>query len=48
MSRRKYEVTGEDDLSDIHSFYTDDRQRAEQVAELMRDDLEEVQVLEHS
>ena len=47
MSRRKYEVIGADDLGDIHSFQTDERQRAEEVAELMREDLERVELLEH-
>ena len=47
MARRKYEVTGEDDLGDIHSFHTDDRERAEEIAELMREDLERVELVEH-
>lgn len=47
MSKRKYEVSGEDDLGDIHSFHTDDRARAEEIAELMREDLEQVELLEH-
>ena len=48
MSRRRYEVTGEDDLGDIHSFQTDDRVRAEEIAELMREDLERVELLDHT
>ena len=47
MSRRKYEVFGEDDLGNVHSFHTDDRDRAEEIAELMREDLEHVELLEH-
>ena len=47
MTRRKYEVTGEDDLGDIHSFQTDDRARAEEIETLMRQDLESVELLEH-
>jgi hypothetical protein len=47
MARRKYEVTGEDDLGDIHSFHTDDRERAEEIAELMREDLERVELVEN-
>jgi hypothetical protein len=42
MSRRKYEVIGDDNLRNIHSFQTDDRERAEEIAELMREDLERV------
>ena len=48
MSRRRYEVTGEDDLGDIHSFQIDDRVRAEEIAELMREDLERVELLDHT
>jgi hypothetical protein len=47
MAKRKYEVCGEDDLGDIHSFQTNDRERAEEVAEVMREDLESVQMTEH-
>jgi hypothetical protein len=45
MRRRKYEVTGTDDLGDLHILATDDRERAEEVAEVMREDLEEVEPL---
>ena len=31
MQKRKYEVSGTDDLSDVHTFATDDRERAEEV-----------------
>jgi hypothetical protein len=37
----------EDDLGDIHSFHTDDRERAEEIAEVMREDLERVELTEH-
>lgn len=46
MLKRKYEVSGRDDLDDVHIFRTDDRRRAEEIAELMRDDLEDVQMIE--
>jgi hypothetical protein len=48
MTKRKYEVSGTDDLGDIHIFATDDRERAEEVAEVMREDLEEVELLDTS
>lgn len=47
MPKRKYEVTGEDDLGDLHSFHTDDRERAEEIEKLMRDDLDAVELIEH-
>ena len=47
MPERKYEVRGQDDLGDIHSFQTDDRERAEEIEELMREDLDEVELIEH-
>ncbi|HEY0044758.1 MAG TPA: hypothetical protein VGB62_09435 [Allosphingosinicella sp.] len=47
MARRKYEVTGEDDLGDVHSFHTDDKGRAEEIAELMREDLDRVELIEN-
>ena len=46
-THRKYQVIGTDDLGDVHTFSTDDRERAEEVAELMREDLEEVAVTEN-
>lgn len=48
MSKRRYEVSGEDDLGDVHSFQTDDRTRAEEIVELMRQDLEAVELVEHA
>ena len=47
MARRKYEVTGEDDLGDVHSFHTDDRERAEEIQKLMLEDLERVELIEN-
>ncbi|HEX8444382.1 MAG TPA: hypothetical protein VF631_12135 [Allosphingosinicella sp.] len=46
MAKRRYEVTGTDDLGDEHIFRTDDRERAEGVAEVMREDLETVEMIE--
>ncbi len=46
MLKRKYEVRGRDDLEDIHIFRSDDRDRAEEIAELMREDLDDVEVIE--
>ena len=48
MWKRKYEVNGEDDLGDVHSFHSDDLERAEEIAELMRQDLERVELVTHS
>jgi hypothetical protein len=42
----RFEVTGSDDLGDLHSFRTDDLKRAEEVAEMMRQDLETVELVE--
>jgi hypothetical protein len=47
MSKRKYEVWGEDTAGDIHSFQTDDRGTAEEMLEIMRADLERVELTEH-
>ncbi len=46
MPKRKYEVTGIDDLGDVHTFGSDDRERAEEVAEIMREDLDNVELVE--
>lgn len=46
MPKRKYEVSGTDDLGDLHIFCTDDRERAEEILELMREDLDEVTLSE--
>jgi hypothetical protein len=42
----RFEVTGSDDLGDLHSFKTNDLKRAEEVAEMMREDLETVELVE--
>ena len=47
MQTRKYQVTGTDDLGDVHIYATDDRQRAEDVAAAMREDLENVELVEN-
>jgi hypothetical protein len=47
MAKRKYEVCGTDDLGDIHVFCSDDRERAEEVADVMREDLENVELTEN-
>ncbi len=46
MLKPKFEVCGRDDLDGIHIFRTDDQERAEEVAELMRGDLEDVEGVE--
>lgn len=40
MAKRKYEVSGEDDRGDVHSFCTDDCERAEEIEKVMREDLD--------
>lgn len=46
MTNRKYEVRGVDDLEDVHAFRTDDRERADEMLELMREDLDDVELVE--
>jgi hypothetical protein len=46
MGKRKYEVSGTDDLGDVHTFATDDRERAEEILAIMREDLDEVALKE--
>lgn len=46
MEKRKYEVSGTDDLGDVHTFATDDRKRAEEILSIMREDLDEVELKE--
>jgi hypothetical protein len=43
---RKFQVIGMDDLGDVHTFSSDDRERAEQVSELMREELESVRLID--
>jgi hypothetical protein len=45
--RKRFRVSGADDLGDVHIFLSDDQERAEGVAELMREDLEHVTVAEN-
>ncbi len=45
-NERKYHVSGTDDLGDIHTFSTDDHGRAEEVRQLMLEDLENVELRE--
>lgn len=45
MKRRKFEVCGGDDEGDLHTFATDDRDRAEEVAAIMREDLANVELM---
>ena len=47
MAKRKYEVIGEDEDGDVHSFQTDHRERAEEILVIMRDDLKDVELVEH-
>jgi len=46
MMNRKYEVRGTDDLDDVHAFRKGDRDRAEEMLELMREDLKDVELVE--
>ena len=46
MPKRKYEVSGIDDLGDVHTFATDDRERAEEVRAILSEDLEGVELKE--
>ena len=48
MSKRRFDVSGVDDLGDLHTFSTDDRERAEEVAAVMREDLDDVVLQENS
>jgi hypothetical protein len=42
MRKRLYEVSGIDDLGDVHTFGIDDRERAEEIIAIMREALEVV------
>jgi hypothetical protein len=46
MTIRKYEVRGIDEIDDVHAFRTDHRDRAEEMLELMREDLKDVELVE--
>ena len=47
MSKRKYEISGEDEEGDVWTFSTDDRERAEAILEDMQKDLRNVEMEEH-
>jgi hypothetical protein len=40
--KRKLHVSGTDDLGDVHTFTTDDRERAEEVKGIMSENLDDV------
>jgi hypothetical protein len=44
MRKRRYQVSGIDGLGDAHTFGTDDRERAEDIVAIMREDLESVEL----
>jgi hypothetical protein len=44
--KRKYSVSGIDDIGDVHTFSTDARERAEEMEGLMAEDLENVELVE--
>jgi len=46
MTKRKYEVRGTDELDDVHAFRTDNRDRAEEMLELMLEDLKGAELVE--
>ena len=46
--KRRFHVSGIDDLGDIHTFSTDDRTRAEEIRAIMEQDLEDVELEERS
>ncbi|MDT9599918.1 hypothetical protein [Sphingosinicella rhizophila] len=48
MQKRRYEVSGVHDLGDLHVFLSDDRERAQGVCDVMREELAEVHLLELS
>ena len=43
---RIYEVSGLDDLGDVHLYRTNDRERAQEVQRQMTEDLEDVLLIE--
>jgi hypothetical protein len=45
--KRKYQVSGIDDLDDVHTFATDYRERAEEREAIMREDMENVELVEN-
>ena len=41
--KRRYHVSGIDDLGDVHTFSTDDRDRADEIRTIMGEDLRNVE-----
>jgi hypothetical protein len=41
---RRYKISGTDDLGDVHTFETDDLERAEEIKAIMGEELEDVQL----
>jgi hypothetical protein len=46
MLDRLFRVSGSDENDDVHAFYTNDRERAEQMRRQMEEDLQRVQLIE--
>ena len=44
--KRRYHVSGIDDLGDLHTFSTDDRERADEIRAIMQEDLQDVELEE--
>lgn len=47
QGKRRFEVSGTDHLGDLHMFGTDNRERAEETFAIMRQDLDDVDLLEN-
>jgi hypothetical protein len=47
VSRRRFEVSGIDNRGDLHSFRTDERERAETMCVRFKQDFEEVRLIRH-
>jgi hypothetical protein len=45
LPTRRYQVTGTDDLGDVHTFASDDLERAEEIRSIMSEDLEDVELI---
>lgn len=43
-SGKRFEVSGTDDLGDLHIFATDDQERADEIRAIMGEDLAEVTI----
>ena len=44
---RRFEVSGEDEEGNVHSFHTDNRDQARDIADLLLGDLKNVRILEN-